>query len=340
MLERKGNPDMTTKEQLAELLEEQDGNYLSGSEIARKIGVTRAGIWKCIRQLEEEGYRVEAVRNRGYRLSPDHDVINDALLWKYLLRERDTADLYLQAGVEVLQSVTSTNDVLKERAASLPGWHTVIACSQTRGKGRMSRSFFSPFDSGLYLSVLVRLPLQPEVAMHLTTAAAVAACRAIKECTEASPAIKWVNDVYVNGRKTCGILTEASVSMESGTLDWAVMGIGFNVYEPEGGCPEESRGIAGAITKERKRNLRSKIAARFLHHFYLVCQNLRDPSLVEEYRSLSMMKGRQIYVIRGTERIPAIAEDVDEECRLVVRYEDDRREVLSSGEVSIRFMDI
>ena len=329
---------MTTKEQLAELLEEQDGNYLSGSEIARRIGVTRAGIWKCIRQLEEDGYRIEAVRNRGYRLASDHDVINEALIRKYLLQDEDTKDPFLQAGVEVLQSVTSTNDVLKEQAAALPGWHTVIAGSQTRGKGRLTRSFYSPVDTGLYLSVLIRQPLQPEVATHLTTAAAVAACRAIRECTDASPSIKWVNDVYVNGRKTCGILTEASVSMESGTLDWAVMGIGFNVYEPQGGFPEEIREIAGAVTMERSRDLRSQIAARFLHHFYLVCQKLRDPSLVEEYRSLSMMKGQQIYVIRGEQRIPAIAQDIDEECRLVVRYEDGRKEVLSSGEVSIRFM--
>ena len=330
---------MNTKEQLAQLLEESDGAFISGNEIAGKLGVTRAGIWKCIRQLEEEGYEIEAVRNRGYRLSEHNDAVSERCVRKYLSEYNKTDAMsypYLTAGIDVYEQVTSTNDVLKEQAAILPGWHCVIAGRQTKGKGRRTKSFYSPAGSGLYLSVLIRMPLPADIATRITTASAVAACRAIEECTDVQPAIKWVNDVFVNGKKTCGILTEASISMESGALDWAVMGIGFNVYEPEGGFPEEIAEIAGAIVSSRSRNLRCRIAAAFLRHFYQVCGKLESLSLVEDYKAHSMMKGLPVFVIKGDASISAVAEDIDEECRLIVRYEDGRREVLSSGEVSIR----
>ena len=330
---------MNTKEKLARLLEESEGKFLSGSEIARKLGVTRAGIWKCIQQLEEEGYLIEAVRNRGYRLSDQNDVVSERCILNYLKeyeQEDETTYPFADAGIDVREEVTSTNDVLKERASSLPGWHCVIAGRQTRGKGRRTKSFYSPAGSGLYLSVLIRLPLPAEIATRITTASAVAACRAIEACTEAKPSIKWVNDVFVNGKKTCGILTEASISMESGALDWAVMGIGFNVYEPEDGFPEEIREIAGAITPSRSLNLRNQIAAAFLRHFYQICGKLESPALVEEYKAHSMMKGLLISVIKGDTSISAVAEDIDDDCRLIVRYPDGSREALSSGEVSIR----
>lgn len=330
---------MSTKEKLAELLEKSSGRFLSGSEIARELGVTRAGIWKCIRQLEDEGYLIEAVRNRGYRLSEQNDAVSASCIQEYL-SDYEKADgcryPFAEASIDVREEVTSTNDVLKEQALLLPGWHCVIAGRQTKGKGRRTKSFYSPSGSGLYLSVLIRMPLPADIATRITTASAVAACRAIEECTDAKPAIKWVNDVFVNGKKTCGILTEASISMESGALDWAVMGIGFNVYEPEGGFPEEIAGIAGAIVPARSRNLRCRLAAAFLRHFYQVCGKLESPLLVEEYKAHSMMKGLLIDVIKGNTSIPAAAEDIDDDCRLIVRYEDGRREALSSGEVSIR----
>ena len=323
------------------MLETADGAFVSGSEIARQLGLTRAAVWKCICQLKEDGWEIEAVRNRGYRLGDRNDTVSEYRIRKYLesgksRSETDAGGDMDSVPLAVRQSVTSTNDVLKSMVQELPDWYTLVAETQTKGKGRRTRSFFSPAASGLYLSMLVRLPVPAEEATRITTIAAVAACRAISECTDAQPGIKWVNDVYINGKKVCGILTEASISMESGGLDWAVMGIGFNVYEPEEGFPEELAQIAGSICKERKKDLRCALAASFIRHFRQMCEELLNPMIVQEYRELSIMKNRPVTVIRGEGNLPAIAEEIDDVCRLVVRYQDGSREVLSSGEVSIR----
>ena len=137
---------------------------------------------------------------------------------------------------------------------------------QTQGRGRLGRSFFSPSDSGLYMSILLRPDMAAADAVKITTAAAVSVALAVEKVSDQKPDIKWVNDIYINGRKICGILTEASFSMESGGLDCAVLGIGVNTYEPEGGFPEAIRDIAGPIFHERKSDMRNRIAADNKHH--------------------------------------------------------------------------
>ena len=321
---------MNTKEKIASLLEYNSGDYISGNSIAEKLGITRAAVWKGIKALENDGYRIDAVRNRGYRLSESNDIISENSINRYL---GDYSDVF---NVKVFLSVTSTNDVLKENAGKLPCWQTVVSNRQTAGKGRRTRSFYSPSDTGLYLSMLIKLPLAAWEATRLTTAAAIAACRAIEACSDAQPAIKWVNDVYLDGRKICGILTEASISMENQSLEWAVMGIGFNVYEPEGGFPPEISRIAGNIFKEKKKDLRSILAAQFMEEFHGICSDLKGRSIVDEYRHRSLMKGRSIDVIKGENSISARAVDIDDELRLIVEYGDGTREALSSGEVSIK----
>ena len=330
---------MNTKQQIAALLEQSETEYLSGSAIAEALGLTRAAVWKCVKQLESEGYDIVSTK-KGYRLGDRTDVLSEGLIRKYLnlsaAVDPAAPDYADRISLEVLSSVDSTNNYLKVKAAETPSWHAVIASQQTAGRGRMGRSFVSPADTGVYLSVLVRPDLPAQEALKLTTASAVAACLAIEECTGSEARIKWVNDVYVNGRKACGILTEASIDLESGGLDWAVMGIGFNVYEPEGGFPEEIRGIAGPITTEHSKDLRSRIAASFLRHYYDIVELGRLDGFAEEYKKRSFIIGERVNVLRGGASRPAKALDIDEECRLMVEYEDGTQEALSSGEVSIR----
>ncbi len=320
---------MNTRQQVAALLEQGGSEYISGSAIAQSLGLTRAAVWKCIKQLEDEGYSIESTK-RGYRLGGLSDAISEGSIRRYL---GSLAEVY---SLEVLGSVDSTNNYLKSKAAELPAWHAVVASSQSAGRGRLGRSFASPAGTGVYLSVLLRPQLPAQEALRITTAAAVSACLAIEECTDEKPSIKWVNDVFVRGKKTCGILTEASIDLESGGLDWAVMGIGFNVYEPEGGFPEELKDIAGAISPVRARDLRSRITASFLKAFYGICEDLGSNSAAGEYKKRSFIIGKHINVIRSGQSRPAEALDIDEECRLIVRYEDGSTEALSSGEVSVR----
>lgn len=246
--------------------------------------------------------------------------------------------------------VTSTNTLLKEEArAGEPSGKVMIALEQTAGKGRLGRSFHSPQGSGLYLSLLLRPNLPPEQATRLTTVAAVAVSQAIEELTGQPVDIKWVNDVYRNGRKLCGILTEAGTKGD-GTLDFAVVGIGVNLTEPEGGFPENIRQIAGALYENESdmpAGLHARLTASILNHFMYYYEQLPDTAYLEEYRSRSYLMGQDIYVIEAltsegkpvSEPRLAKALAIDDDLRLVVEYPDGHREALSTGEVSVRAVD-
>ena len=321
---------MGLKEKIAEILENGGDKYISGSQIAESLGVTRAAVWKGIQALEVDGYRVEGVSNRGYRLSQESDPVSGSVISKHL---GDFSGVFT---VEAAPSVDSTNLVLKRQAAELSPWHVAVSGSQTAGRGRLGRSFYSPPDTGLYMSLFLRPDMPAAEASKITSAAAVAVCEAIEECIGVSASIKWVNDIFVGGKKVCGILTEAAMDMESGSLDYAILGVGINVYEPQGGFPEELKDIAGCVAHHRQRDLRGRIAASILRRFYALYSGLAEGSFVEEYRRRSFLIGQDIYVLRGSEKSPATAVDVDRECRLIVKYPDGRTEALSSGEVSVR----
>jgi BirA family biotin operon repressor/biotin-[acetyl-CoA-carboxylase] ligase len=211
----------------------------------------------------------------------------------------------------------------------------VVADQQTAGRGRQGHSFWSPKSLGLYFSLLIR-PKSTELISRMTPAAAVAAVQAIEETAHITPGIKWVNDLFLGGKKVCGILTEASINFETGVPDWVILGIGFNVYLPEGGFPPELKDIAGAITETRSQNLRSRITAEFLKSFHRICSDLNNSEYSEEYKRRSLLLGQRIDVLKSDCPVPATAIDIDEECRLIVRYDDQSTEVLSSGEVSVR----
>ena len=327
---------MNAKQQIAEILENSGDEYISGSAIAGSLGITRAAVWKCIKQMEEDGYEIESSK-KGYRLGSSSNALSASCIRKYL---GDSADKFR---LEVFDVIDSTNTYLKQRAHEYLSsqddkavWHVAVSDRQNNGRGRMGRSFVSPSGSGIYLSVLFKPQTDARQAVSITTAAAVAACIAIEECTDKNPLIKWVNDVFIDGRKTCGILTEASVDLESGGLEWAVLGIGFNVYMPKDGFPEEIKDIAGPITEKRTRDLRSRISASFLTHLYEICNTPDASGFKDEYRRRCFLIGRPINVIRGEQSIPAVATGLDEELHLLVRYPDGTTEALNSGEVSVR----
>ena len=207
---------MTTKERLLGLLDENRGRFISGEEIASSLLVSRAAVWKGIQSLRRDGYEIEAVQNKGYLMPEKTDVLSVSGVMKYL---EDVSDCR-RLRIDVQKSVTSTNTVLKEKAQQGESeGYVLIAAGQTAGKGRAGRSFYSPEGTGLYLSILLRPEACDAVrASRFTTMAAVAACKAVEDVTNGAALIKWVNDVYLNERKIAGILTEASIDLESGTI--------------------------------------------------------------------------------------------------------------------------
>ncbi len=231
-------------------------------------------------------------------------------------------------------SVSSTNTLLREMAdKGAKDNRVLIAERQTAGKGRMGRSFFSPSDTGIYISILIHPDKEIKNPVFITTYAAVAACRAIEKTTDKKPLIKWVNDIIINGKKVCGILTESV--FENGKMKYAVMGIGFNVFYPDSGFPNEIAEIAGAICKNKKDLLREEIAAEFLNQFSLT---MDYDSFFDDYKKRNLTIGKKVEVINTAngDAYFATVKDIDENCCLVIKDEEGNTKTLSSGEIKIR----
>lgn len=323
---------MTTKERLLELFESNKGNYLSGEEIARKLCVSRAAVWKAVKSLRNEGYAIDAVTNKGYCLSVKTDILSPQGIQKYLEPE------YRNLDISVLLTVDSTNVLVREKANSgLAEGYTVVANEQTAGRGRYGRTFYSPYGTGVYLSVLLRpFHYSAGQAVRITTIAAVAMCEAIEETAGEKAQIKWVNDIYVRGKKVCGILTEASFGLESGLLEYAVLGVGLNVYRPQEGFPGELGEIAGSVFDSTQDDMKNRLAAAFLNRFMWYYKAQNQSVYIEKYRSYSMAVGRQVTVISGKQTRSAYVYGIDDECRLQVKYDNGETESLSYGEITIK----
>lgn len=320
-----------TKEDILTILWQHEGGYVSGSELARQLGVSRTAIWKGIGQLRAEGYAVESATNRGYRLVPRGDVLSAGGIRRYLRHE--------ELQIECYPSVTSTNTLLKARAAQgAPQGLVLAAAHQTQGRGRMGREFYSPADTGLYMSLLLRPERSAAETTRITVCAAVAVARTVERLSGERTQIKWVNDVLLRGRKICGILTEASVDWESGQAEYAVVGIGVNLRTPEGDFPPELQNIAGSVFgADTIPDLRCRMAAGILDELMDLSAVPDSQACYEDYKSRSSVLGKEIQILRpGRESVPATAVDIAPDYALVVRLTDGTLTRVNSGEVSIR----
>jgi BirA family biotin operon repressor/biotin-[acetyl-CoA-carboxylase] ligase len=322
---------MELKHQVLKILEENRGNTVNGAKLAGELFVTRSSIWKAMKALQKDGYRIEAVTNKGYCLLSHNDIVSKESISPFL---KDEAINFI---LDVRQSVTSTNTIAKEMAAQGAKEGTVIiAKEQTEGRGRMGRSFYSPNSSGTYFTIILRPKLGLEDSLLITTATAVAVAQAIETVAKEKAVIKWVNDIFVAGKKVCGILTEASLNFESGQLEYAVVGIGINIETKD--FPVDIQQIAGSLFSDKPGDtpVTSMLVAEVLNNIASCMNSLTDKRYLEEYRKRSFLIGKDILVLKGKETTPAKAIDIDEKARLVVEYEDRTREALISGEVSVR----
>lgn len=234
-------------------------------------------------------------------------------------------------------TLPSTNTTAKEFAkrGEAEGL-VVLAQSQTQGRGRENRSFFSPSHSGLYMSILLRPQIPAADSFLITTAAAVATAEAIEEVCRTSVDIKWVNDLWMNGKKVCGILTEASLASRSSYLEYAVLGIGVNLTPPSEGFPNELKNIATAVLPQADSDLRCSLAAAILNHFYFYYKQFPENSFWKEYKKRLFFLGKEIFLLKNNQLFPVIALDLDERFRLKIRHSGGKEEWLSSGEIRIK----
>lgn len=320
-----GGDTVTTKERLLTLLETRRGSFLSGEEAARELAVSRAAVCKAVKALRQAGYPIDAVTNRGYRLSEQGDVLSAQGIAKYLNPE-------LRPLVE--KTLDSTNAAVRRLAEQgAPEGTVVLAGSQTQGRGRYGRTFYSPEGTGVYLSLLLRPAGDPQQTVLLTAAAAAAMCQAMEAQGVENPQIKWVNDIFLSGRKVCGILCEASFSLETGAPEYVVVGAGINVYAPKGGFPPEIADIAGALWESPMADGKNKLAAEFLNRFWALHRTGGD--FLEDYRRRSLVIGKTVVVTAGGESKRAQALDIDDRCRLRVRFASGEEQSLSYGEVRV-----
>lgn len=322
---------MKVRDQVLSVLEQNRGVYISGEALAKELCVSRNAVWKSIRQLQESGHKISAVPNRGYLLSQENNVLSP-----------QSVEQYLTVGplsLEVYSELDSTNALLRKQAEEgAPEGTVIIAEMQTAGKGRLGRSFHSPPGGGIYMSLLLRPPFSAQESLCITTCAAVAVCDAIEKHTGVDSQIKWVNDVFCNERKVCGISTEASLDLESGGLRYAILGIGLNVFPGKEPFPEELGAVAGTVLDAPIPGLalRSMLAAEILNGFLKEYPNLTKKAYFDAYQSRCMVLGKPIYILRNGTRQEAIALELSPDFRLRVQFFDGSTELLSSGEVSIR----
>ena len=257
--------NMNTKNEVIAILEQNRGVPISGTQIAKSLNISRNAVWKTINLLKNEGYSIDAVSNRGYTLALDNDILSLAGIIPYL------ADETVAKKTHIHKSLKSTNKTAKELAiAGAEHGTVIIADTQTAGKGRYDKHFFSPPKGGLYTSIILRASdFDLTNTTHITKTAAVAVCKSVENLAKVEPKIKPVNDIFLNGKKICGILTEAISDLESGNIEWAVVGIGINVSITD--FPSELENIATSIFAENPQNIdapfRSRLAAELINFF-------------------------------------------------------------------------
>ena len=321
---------MSTKNDVLQTLMQQEV-AISGERLARRLGISRNSVWKAIEQLRQEGYVIEAVTNRGYRLVSAPNRISQPEIERWLKAET------IGARMEIHETLDSTNTRAKAIAATgAPHGYLVIAESQASGRGRFGRPFFSPEHSGVYMTYVLRPKMLAEQAVMITSMAAVAVARAIETVADVDVKIKWVNDLYVNDRKVCGILCEASMDFETGQLEYAVLGIGINVTAMK--FPAELADIATSIENECGKSVsRSRLIAEISNQLEALYGQLETREFMKESRERSNVIGREVEVSRGGERFPARVLDIDESGRLVIQTADGVSRV-GSGEISLKLM--
>lgn len=319
---------MSLKSDILLELRSNSGSYLSGQYLAEKFGVSRNAVWKAINQIKSDGYAVASVNNKGYCLSGEPDFLSADEIKGYM---SDSCAKNTQ--LFVFDEIDSTNNEAKRMIANGLSHNALIAAnSQTGGRGRLGRSFYSPKNTGIYMSYVFHPNIKISNAVPVTTAASVAVVRAVEKLTDIKPSIKWVNDIYLNGKKICGILTEAITDFESEITHSVVVGIGINITTDD--FPDEISNIAASLNPVGVP--RGKIIVAVAEELSALCSDLSDKSYIAEYREHSMVIGKAIDYYKNNVKYSGTAANIDNEGGLVVLKSDGTLETLHSGEITVR----
>ncbi len=331
---------MNVKESvLEELLEaKKNDEYVSGEKLASLCNVSRAAVWKAVNSLKADGEKIEAINNRGYKLLESNYFCQESI--EECLKKID-ADSKIK--IRFYKTIDSTNTEAKRLLLKQSAEHlnktVCIAVEQTAGRGRLGRKFYSPGKTGIYFSIIYA-PQKNLESSKITALSAVGICRAIKNVYGIESKIKWVNDIYIEEKKVCGILTEGTANLETGLIDAAVIGIGINIGENDE-IPEEVKKIAGAITHNTNDYKRSELAANAISEVIKIIEGTESEKneAMQEYKKRSNLTGKKITVtpiINLNEgKYTCTVKGISDDAKLIVELEDGSEKELDSGEVSL-----
>lgn len=315
------------------LLEQQKGNIVTGGQLANSLGVSRNAIWKSIHSLQKDGNEIVSIPNSGYKLLPTNDTLFEKIISESL------TTTFIGKKIALLPTVHSTNQYLKEMdTADSDNGFVVITDEQTNGRGRRSRTFISPKGEGIYLSILLKLPsVQPDIRL-LTICAAVAVSKAIEKTCKIKAEIKWVNDIYCNAKKICGILTEAILSGELQELSTVIVGIGINT----GTVPLEINDIATSVQEETgMRGIRNQLIAEVLNQFetlYLDCiEGEKSQDIIDYYESRLFIVGKRVLVTGINHNYTATVLGINKMGALIVKEDSGEIQHITTGEITLKW---
>jgi len=321
----------------SKILEKLKGNedFISGQEISKDFHMTRAAIWKYINILREEGYNIESVPSKGYRLVSLPDLLTYEEIREYL----DTD--FIGRNIHYFDSIDSTNKKAKEIALDEEEGTVLISEEQTDGKGRMGRDWVSPKGKGIWMTIILKPNIEPMKVPKLTLLGAAAVNKALDKMGIKTQ-IKWPNDILIAGKKICGILTE--MSGELSMINYIIMGIGINVNLDEGDIPEELKDKASSLKISTGEEInRKELTANILNELEKLYISFKEEDNKDEVlkicRENSILLGEEVKIIRGNDIRLGKAIDIKEDGELLVKFEGDNIESIISGEVSLRGKD-
>lgn len=322
----KGTMDRT----ILRLLREDPSTFLSGEKIGRRLKMTRTAVWKRLKSLRDMGYEIEASTRRGYRLIQSPDLLTPSEIEPILETE------WMGRAIHYFRTIDSTNSVAYQLA--LKGareGEVVIAESQTEGRGRLGRNWFSPPFLNLYLSVILRPKVPPQEASIMTLMAAVATVSAIERCSGLQPSIKWPNDILLRNRKLAGLLNEIHSEMDR--IHFLILGIGVNLNVDEKMFPKEIRSKATSLKREMGQTVPRKAFLQALlgelEKWYGIFLREGSAPVLKEWRMRAQIEGKRVRITSFGESIDAVAVDLDSDGALIIKTQDGNLKRIVAGDI-------
>mgnify|MGYP003615794596 FL=1 len=324
---------MKNRDRVLQILYRKNGECVSSSEITGELGITRSAVFKIINELKKQGFDIESIHHRGYRLGNEKDIISPEIINEIIEKEGKNRR------IQYFKRIDSTNKFTKKilmEGESYPD--IIIANEQEQGRGRLGREFYSPKGTGIYCSFILDPFIKIENSILVTVAASVAVSRAIEKVTKKDTRIKWINDIYIDDKKVCGILTEAVTDFETGIIGKIILGIGINFNTPSESFPDEITDRASSVFMDDTFGVtRNQLIAQLIIEIDECMNDIENDEIIRYYRNKSLVLGKMLEITYfGQEKpIQGKAVDIDRNGFLIIETKNGLL-TLNSGEVSIR----